>query len=61
MFTQEELELLAEALNYRINNGDFNQKDGKFETAKHKADLNHLADKVVSFQENSDDECASDI
>jgi len=51
MFDQEELNLLAEALNWRINNGDFSQVNGEFNTTNHKADLNELADKVVSMQE----------
>lgn len=60
MFIQEELELLAEAVNWRINNGDFSRQDGEFETAKHKDTLNALANKVVSYQEWSE-ENVSDI
>ncbi len=51
-FTPAELELLAEALNYRIQQGDFSKSlKTHFNTEAHKIALNHLADKVVSMQE----------
>lgn len=68
MFTQSELEFLAEALDYRLKLGEFSGKNSqgdKFGTLEHRQSLNNLADKVVSFQEaeQEDDEsdCASNI
>lgn len=53
MFTQKELHLIAEALDFFISNTDI---------AYHPiADYEKAADKVVSLQEaEQDDECASD-
>lgn len=60
MFTQYELNILAEALNWRIYTGDFSGKDAVpdeyFGTPSHEDDLNKLADKVVSLQEAEQDD-----
>ena len=52
MFTQAELELLAEALNWRMEHGSFSKSlQHDFNTEAHRIALNHLANKVVSLQE----------
>lgn len=56
MFEQFELELLAEALKFRLIHGGFNRHGEGVGTPAHKGALNELADKVVSLQEAKQDE-----
>lgn len=57
MFTQAELELLAEALDWRLKHGEFSKSlKTHFNTEAHKIALTDLAEKVVLMQEAEQNE-----